>query len=223
MDCKFSIDHSIDSRALENELKNSDRLLNETDIFLFDIEMDGVDGMDLGKIVRSKKKNAIIIYITGYKDYAVEAFEIKAFNYIMKPVLYDRFVRVLKDALLKVDENKYKKEVEKYYVVDRKDSAKKLKYNEIFYFEKSLRKIKVVLRNQTLEFYGSFRELKEELDMSHFTQCHQSFIVNNRKIEYCKQQEVYIEELNEMLPVSKRSMKEVKSALANSLFSKRGT
>lgn len=58
---------------------------NKTDIVFLDINMPELDGMSLGKILSKLNENLKIVFITAYKEYAAEAFEIKAFDYLLKP------------------------------------------------------------------------------------------------------------------------------------------
>ncbi len=55
---------------------------NKTDIVFLDINMPELDGMSLGKILSKLNENLKIVFITAYKEYAAEAFEIKAFDYL---------------------------------------------------------------------------------------------------------------------------------------------
>jgi len=57
------------------------------DIAFLDIEMAGIDGINLGRRIREKYRDCIIIFITGFKDHALKAFDIDAFNYILKPII----------------------------------------------------------------------------------------------------------------------------------------
>lgn len=190
----------------------------DIDIFLLDIEMNEMNGIDLAKKIKQKNKKAIIVYITGFKDYALYAFQIRAFHYMMKPITYKNFEILLNEIIENLKVRYLKKETDKIFVVKNKGAVLKIPYMDIFYFEKSLRKTIVTCKSESTEFYASFKNLIKELDMNYFTQCHQSFIVNNSKIYSYKNKEIYIRELNERIPVSKGCVKEVKKALSDKLF-----
>ncbi|WP_461205936.1 LytR/AlgR family response regulator transcription factor [Clostridium sp. DL1XJH146] len=66
------------------------------DIVFLDINMPSMDGITLGRILNSFEKDIKIIFITAYKEHAVDAFEIKAFDYILKPYSEDRIIKTLK-------------------------------------------------------------------------------------------------------------------------------
>ena len=70
---------------------------NKPDIIFLDINMPKLDGMALGKIISHFPKQSLIIFITAHKDYAVDAFEIQAYDYILKPYSEERIVSTLKN------------------------------------------------------------------------------------------------------------------------------
>ena len=60
------------------------------DIYLLDVEMPQMNGLEVARNIRQKYSEPIIIYITNHVDYAVEAFEVKAYQYILKRQLDER-------------------------------------------------------------------------------------------------------------------------------------
>jgi len=69
---------------------------NSVDAIFLDINMPDMNGISLGKIVTKMYSNTKIIFITAYKDYAVDAFEIKAYDYLLKPYSESRIRNLLK-------------------------------------------------------------------------------------------------------------------------------
>jgi len=69
--------------------------LMDTDIFLLDIFMPELNGIDIARELKNMGAEGKIIFITGGNDYITEAFEIHAFSYIQKPVEYEKFAKVL--------------------------------------------------------------------------------------------------------------------------------
>ena len=59
-------------------------ILEEFDIFILDIEMPGISGMNLAHIIREKRKEAIIIFLTNYDSYVFDGYEVGAFRYLSK-------------------------------------------------------------------------------------------------------------------------------------------
>jgi len=68
------------------------------DALLLDIEMPGLDGIEVARALAGKKPSAVVIFITAFDQFAVAAFEVEAVDYLMKPVTPDRLKRALKRA-----------------------------------------------------------------------------------------------------------------------------
>lgn len=71
------------------------------DIALLDIEMPGMNGIELAKYIKEKYADCIIIFITAYDrfDYAIEAIHIKAFDYLLKPWKEERLCELISTAI----------------------------------------------------------------------------------------------------------------------------
>ena len=71
------------------------------DIALLDIEMPGMNGIELAKYIKEKYAECIIIFITAYDrfDYAIEAMHIKAFDYLLKPWKEERLCELINTAI----------------------------------------------------------------------------------------------------------------------------
>ncbi len=69
------------------------------DVILLDIEMPGMNGVNLAKTVRQQNQASQIIFITGYPDYVAEGYDVSALHYLMKPVQEKRLSEVLQRAV----------------------------------------------------------------------------------------------------------------------------
>lgn len=88
--------------------KQAAQISNETEIniALLDIEMPGMNGIELAKLLREKNPDCIIIFITAYDkfDYAIEAMHIKAFDYLLKPWKEEKLTGLISEALVNIKE-----------------------------------------------------------------------------------------------------------------------
>lgn len=75
------------------------------DILLLDIEMPGMDGVELAKAVRRDNDAVQIVFITGYSDYIAQGYEVSALHYLMKPVDEEKFFQVLSRAVGRLARN----------------------------------------------------------------------------------------------------------------------
>ena len=65
------------------------------DILFLDIQMSGKNGMETARELRKKDKSVILIFVTAVEEYVFQAFDVGAFNYIVKPIDDTKFVDVL--------------------------------------------------------------------------------------------------------------------------------
>ena len=67
-------------------------------VFL-DVDMPGMNGIRLGEEIRALYRDAAIIYITAHEEYALQAFDVRAFHYLLKPLTREKFRSVFQEAL----------------------------------------------------------------------------------------------------------------------------
>ena len=88
------------------------------DILLLDIQMSGRNGMDTARELRKKDKNVILIFVTAVEEYVFQAFDVGAFNYIVKPIDDAKFTDVLHRAVDELSlQNRDEKEPEERYLI----------------------------------------------------------------------------------------------------------
>ena len=105
------------------------------DIYFLDIEMGDISGIELAKKIRSEQENSgkrsIIIFVTAFREYMEDAFDVNAFHYLVKPIKEKKFPEVFQRAVKEVvtgDERR-----EKYIIVKDGESKRKLLLREIQY------------------------------------------------------------------------------------------
>ncbi|MEH6940235.1 response regulator [Bacillus sp. JJ722] len=79
-----------DPESVINEMKNLD-----FQVAFLDIEMTGISGLDLAEIIQEWKSDIHIVFVTAYRDYAIQAFELNSIDYLLKPVLEGRLTKTI--------------------------------------------------------------------------------------------------------------------------------
>ena len=74
-------------------------------IFLLDIEMQAINGVELAKRIRTENGTAQIVFITGFPDFIAEGYEVSAMHYLMKPVSAYKLFEVLDRAVANLGKN----------------------------------------------------------------------------------------------------------------------
>jgi len=180
--------------------------------------MDGMQGIELASYIRSVNSRALIIFQTGFKEYALDAFKVRAFNYILKPYEYKDFRQAMAEAMHHLKQNEKSSQISKDLIYTSKEFYAKISIGNILYFEKTLRKVKVVLKDKEIEINESLRTIYNQLKEDNFIQCHQGYIVNVDKIAFYKNQSITLKDINITIPVSKSHSKEIKDAIISSVI-----
>ena len=211
--------------SLEKEFENPIDSLkylqeNKVDVVFLDINMPELDGMSLGKILTKLNPNIKIIFITAYRDYAAEAFEIKAFDYLLKPFSEKRITEVLNNLTM-IKDNSPTKEVEKInkVTVFLDEKMVVLSLDEIYYIEVSEKESLVYTQNEIYTSKLKISKWEEILPKNKFYRTHRAYIVNLDKI---KEVEPWfngtfvlkIQDLKFKVPVSRNNIKEFKELLS---------
>lgn len=193
---------------------------NRVDVVFLDINMPELDGMSLGKILTKLNPNLKIIFITAYRDYAAEAFEIKAFDYLLKPYSEKRIMEVL-DNLTSIKEESTSKEIEKINKVTVFSNEKMvvLSLDEIYYIEVSDKESLVYTKDNVYTSKLKISKWEEILPKNKFYRTHRAYIVNLDKIKevepwFNSTFVLKIQDLKFKVPVSRNNIKEFKELLS---------
>lgn len=143
------------------------------DLIYLDIELEMMNGVELGSKIRNELKNdkVQIVYISAKTNYAMELFEVRPLNFLVKPINNQQVIDVLEKAI------DLSKEISKYYEFNINRSYYKIAYGDIVYFESKSRKVILHTEINQYEFYAKLNEIDEQTN-NEFLRIHQSFLVN---------------------------------------------
>ncbi len=175
------IEHNFDANIIFKGT-NADEVLqfiknnyNKIDVLILDINLKSeVSGLDIAKSLRNYNKNAYIIFTTGHLEYVMMAYKYKTFDYLPKPITFEKIeetvIRLFND--ITNNSNKYLKLVSKNMLINEDD---------IYYIKKDGMRAIFISPYQTYEIYNSFSKIQNSLPPN-FIRCHKSYIVNINKI-----------------------------------------
>lgn len=155
---------------------------NQPDIILLDIELENnkTNGLDVAKTIYKFYKDAFIIFVTGYSQYAVDSFEVHPYSYIMKPVNINKFKRLIGEIVDKIELGKKPKTDIITFKV--KNEVIHINTIDIVFFEVQRHKTLIYTQAGVWESHRSLEELDRLLGPN-FLRLHRSFIVNVKKIK----------------------------------------
>lgn len=142
------------------------------DIYFLDIDLKGMSGIDMAKSLRQKSE-AVIVFVTALKEYVFDAFDVQAFQYLLKPIDEEKFSRVLGQAVAECQPEKYAEPL----VVRVKGLYRNIPKESILYAENEGRKIVLHLADEQISYYAKMSELEEMLG-NDFFRCHRGYLVN---------------------------------------------
>lgn len=186
----------------------------EYSLIFLDIELKLLNGVRIGKIIREEMNNEFvhILYISATQRYAMDLFEVRPLNFLLKPLSKEKILKNLKKSIqLMNQENKvFEFKIGKTFY--------KIPYKEILYFVSQGKKVKIVTKNSIREYYGKLANIRQILPRDHFLTIHKSYIANAYYImEYQYECLKLVNE--EVLPISQTYRKTIREKL---LKQKRG-
>ena len=176
------------------------------DIILLDITMKHCDGMTAAKRIREYNKDVMIVFVTASAEYVFSGYEVRAFRYILKPELLHGFAGVFRECLEEITKSN-----EIRFSFRTVSETISLPIRDILYFESDRRKIIIHCAAREYSFYSKLDSVQTELKNKDFVRCHQSYLVNAKKIASVRAGELTLDD-GTLLPVSKHRAKETNEA-----------
>ena len=167
--------------STQNPLTALDEIPGEhaPDITFIDVDMRVLSGLELADVVNLY---TTVVFTTAFPQYALQAFEKEAFDYLLKPINYNRFIKCIHRA-----KNKMLKPLKREYAVRQdffnikseiKGRMLKVKFAEVIYIEGADNYIFIHTTETRHMAYLTMKEIEEHLPKPTFVRVHRSFIVN---------------------------------------------
>jgi len=176
----------------------------EIDLLFLDIEMPGLTGLGLLKSLSSRP---MVIFITAYRNYAVEGFDLDVLDYLIKPVAFDRFMRAANKALeyqqFKQKEKDPAQHFPDYLFVQTGYQLTKVYFHEITHIESLRNYIRIHRTGAARPILAKFsmKAIEEKLPEGKYARVHKSYIVMLDKIGSVRNDTIRIGEVE--IPVSR--------------------
>ena len=149
---------------------------NKVDVAMLDINLkSNKTGIELAKEIRKINKNIYIIFTTGHLEYAMIAYKVKTFDYIAKPINYDR----LEETIIRLFED-VTSVPKKYLKIDNKNTL--VDESEVQYIKRDGMKLVFHTNSRDYDTYSSFNKFQDKLPEK-YIRCHKSYIANINQIK----------------------------------------
>lgn len=150
------------------------------DLLFLDIAMPEVSGMQL---IKSLKSPPLVIFTTAYSEFAVEAFEVNAFDYLVKPINLDRFLVSINKVRKKLYHSRNSSAEDHWVNIREGRRIYHVNTDDIIYLQAYGDYVRIFLKDQTLMPKEKLMVLREQLP-ENFLQVHRSYIVNLAEIKF---------------------------------------
>lgn len=193
------------SRTLQYDIEEGKHF----DLLLSDIEMPNIDGMNLAAYVKKHLPEVLIIFITAYLKYAVDAFELSVFRYIPKSSINTRLPHALKDAI-----NMINLQADKYYIIETPSRIEKIPYKKILYIQREGKNAVLnLIDNSTVKVRKSLAQVFKECESEDFIFADRGDIVNLAHIINIKNGIIELKN-GTRLPASQARLDQIKAKLS---------
>lgn len=200
------------------QFDNGDDLLSAQqkecmDLIILDVVMPLVNGIDVARELRSLNQMVPIIFLTSSKEFAVESYEVKAFYYLMKPVMEKKFFSVLDDFVKKMEKPK------DFFMARTICGFCKIYVSEVEYLEAQNKQVLIYLIDgKVLEVKELFSKCEEVFSIDKgFFKCHRSYIVNMNRVEQFTKVQVFISN-GAVVPISRNRYAAFKEVYFDYMF-----
>lgn len=231
--CIIVDDEPMAREILENHLKRIEaveikglcknaieafNILNTQDIDLIflDINMPEISGLSFA---RSINKNMKVIFTTAYREYAIDGFDLKAVDYLLKPISFERLIQSIEkfknESLSFRPENSFNMASEKtnFFFVRSNRKMIKINFDDLQYIESLADYVKLFVNDTAIITRETITSIEAKLPTKKFLRVHRSFIVSIDKIDSYTQE--YIEIQQKAIPISRTYKTDVRQRLDN--------
>jgi len=178
----------------------------EYDIILMDVEMKFMDGMSAAEEIRKADSEVTIIFITNMAQYAIKGYAVDALDYVLKPISYFAFSRVLKKAI-----SRLKKEDSHIITVNIRGGSMRMKLSDVFYIESQGHTLVFHTASGIYEATGTMKDIEAELLPYHFFRGNKGYLINLAHVDGMKENAAVVH--GEELIVSRGRKREFMEAL----------
>ena len=182
------------------------------DITILDILMPGENGIEIARNIRASGTDTKIIFLTSSPEYAVDSYEVKAQNYLLKPVTEEKFFASIDSILAELDE----KDTASFIIYTTEKQYSRIRVSSLVYGEVTHRTITLHLADQTIiSAVMTFTEFQDILKAyPDFIYPHRSYAVNMNYIQYVTKSDIILTD-GQKIPLSRNNYTKISEQFLN--------
>ncbi len=161
------------------------------EVVFMDIEIHGASGLDCAKIIADLEPKTKIIFATAHSEYMSDAFEVYAFDYLVKPFNVDRVNQTL-NRIKSISEPAKEENLDKLVRYERglnkllvkgKESISFVDVNDIILVQRENNSTVIYTKQESFATSANLSDIEVKLDTDQFMRCHKSYIINISQIK----------------------------------------
>ncbi len=182
------------------------------DIFFLDIIMPDVTGMDAAKELRKRGSSAAIVFLTSAAEFALESYDVKASDYLLKPLTYEKLKKTLYELTKKEEKHQT-------LVLRTSFGYQTVHFSDIEYAEAQNKKAIFYLKNKTtVESHDSLGTFADKLTLENkFFKCHRSYLVYMPNVDRFNSAEI-VTKTGRHIPIARGQTQAFKEAYFSLMF-----
>lgn len=192
---------------------------NKIDLVFIDIQMPGLTGL---QFIGSLENKPLVIFITAYKQYALESYDLSVVDYLVKPVPLDRFIKACNRAkdlheLKAIKQHNAVQSSVEYFFLNVDYSQVKVMFEDIIWIEGLRDYVKINLKStkKALIVRITFKAIEPQLSPNKFIRIHKSYLVAISEITAVRKNSIFIKEME--LPVGETFREAVEKLIRKEL------
>lgn len=189
--------------STEELLEYTARHREKYQLYIFDIEMPDMTGLELAQEIRKSGTRALFVFLTGYSQYVMSVFDVITFDYIQKPINKEKLESVLSRAV------HYLEMVKHDFVFHFRKNQFRISCGDILYIEKKGRQAVIHTITENFKTNMTVSGIWKQLDSRVFIHIHVSYIVNMEHLRSIERDEAVMDN-GERLLVARAHMQELK-------------
>lgn len=204
---KYKVDTNIVGFCSGAELLDYMEHNEDIDIAFLDVDMKGMNGIQTAAMMTRRNPRTVIIFITGHKEFAYDAFTVEAFSFLVKPIDPERLDRIFKKAILQVNDLMNRKH-RSSLIITEDNIKKKINQSAILYIERIEARSIIVTKTAKHGVYETITSLENRLE-DNFLRINQGIIVNLNEVAKVQRTQVTMK-AGEIFPIGRTYHKHVK-------------
>lgn len=204
---KWSTEHSIPvsiSSYISGESYFLPDRKHSADVYFLDIQLTGMNGMQIAKRLRAEHYTGSIIFLTSYHEFVFEGYEVHALNYLLKPLNIHSLHTCLNEV--------YSTLIKQYYIFRSNQDIIQIEYKNILLFSTYYHTIDILTSNGNFNQYATLNSILTHLPKE-FVRVHRSYIVNMTHIHKISGNTITLSNQIQ-IPIGRRYLNCIRSAFS---------